>query len=308
LDIVLRVGRELTIAMSAYGNVGVTHHALKCLERFVAGDYELILVDDCSPDNGAIFNLFVEFRNHHKRTRVFRFDRNLEYSGSLNAILSHTSGDETLFLSNDIYLTESYLREVLAVARSNDRYGIVRGCSNFVDNGRPTHNVSGLTDLSFDGLASAAAKIAESFTGQSLVDDYLTGDAFMVKRAVIERIGTLDPAFYGYFADHDFGIRAQAAGFDLVLARGAFAGHHRAANFDYLPPQQRQAKAQLRWMRVIENWARFKLKYDLPVELIYSSINDIPWASLPGRIADNFHVPAGNYSRFEIKSDPLSGS
>ena len=136
------VGPELTIGMSAYGNEGTTRHALQCLERSIKGDYELILVDDCSPDGGAVFNLFIEFGNRHKRTRVFRFGRNLEYSGSLNAILSHATGDEILFLSNDIFATEPYLRELTAVARSNDRYGIIRGCSNFVDNQRPTHNVN----------------------------------------------------------------------------------------------------------------------------------------------------------------------
>jgi GT2 family glycosyltransferase len=293
-------GSELTVGMSAYGNVETTLHALKCLENFVEGDYELILVDDCSPDGGAILKLFREFRTRHKRTRIFRFDKNLEYSGSLNAILSHATGSEILFLSNDIFITESYIREIIAVARSKDQNGIVRGCSNFVDNLKSTHNVGPLSDMSFESLTATAEKIHQTFAGQTLIDDYLVGDAFLVKRSVLDRIGTFDPLFFGYFADPDFGIRAQAAEFDLVLARGAFAGHHKAANFEYLPPQQKERKLQLRMMRVIENWARFKMKYGLPVDLIYSGVNDIPWSSLPARLGDKRYVAPGDYSRFEL--------
>jgi GT2 family glycosyltransferase len=39
---------------------------------------------------------------------------------------------------------------------------------------------------------------------------------------------------YGYFADSDFGLRAQVAGFELALIRGTFAYHNQSHNFDYL--------------------------------------------------------------------------
>jgi hypothetical protein len=51
---------------------------------------------------------------------------------------------------------------------------------------------------------------------------------------------------------------------------------------------------------VLENWARFKLKYGLPVDLLYHDIDELPWADLSARIGDRFYVPPGDYSRFEI--------
>jgi GT2 family glycosyltransferase len=272
---------------------------LEALFNSAEGDFELLLVDDCSPDN--TLSLFQETKRRHPRTKVLSFDRNLEYSGSLNAIFSHAGGRWVLFLSNDIFVTPAYLRELFGVAQSDPAFGIVRGCSNFVDNARDTHNIKLPAPItSHEQLSAFAEEHAARFHGQHLVDDYLTGDAFMVSRAVLDRIGTLDPMFYGYFADHDYGLRTQIAGFKLVLARGAFAFHRRDANFTYLPETLRNQKVTLRWMRIFENWARFKLKYGLPVDLPYASFSNFDWAGLAHRpfTPETCYVPPADYTKF----------
>lgn len=137
----ITLGSEVSIGISAYGNVAVTQHCLNCLLDSTDGDYELILVDDCSPDNGETTRLFRSVVPRHRNTKLFSFSRNLEYSGSLNCILSHATGELVVFVSNDIYVTPNYLSEIIYVAKSDDSIGIVRGVSNFVDNGKGTHNI-----------------------------------------------------------------------------------------------------------------------------------------------------------------------
>jgi GT2 family glycosyltransferase len=293
------LGNDVTIGMSAFGNYQTTQEALNALLGSAEGDFELLLVDDCSPDD--TLSLFMETKRRHATTRVLSFDKNLEYSGSLNAIFSHAKGRWILFLSNDIFVTPAYLRELFQIARSDLSFGIVRGCSNFVDNGLASHNVVMPPDVrSMEHVLAFADEYAARFHGQHLSDDFLTGDAFLVSRDVLDKIGTLDPMFYGYFADHDFGIRAKGAGFKLVLATAAFAYHKRAANFEYLPKELREQKLQARWMKVFENWARFKLKYGLPVEMPYTSIQEIPWQQLCDTLAisNNYYSPPGEYSKY----------
>ena len=86
--------------------------------------------------------------------------------------------------------------------------------------------------------------------------------------------------------------------FDFV--KGAFAYHHQDANFDYLDKENRDKKLNARWAKVMENWARFKLKYDLPVNLLYSSINDIDWDGLNNQQCekDGLFIPTVNYSEY----------
>ena len=275
----LNLSDDVSIATAAHGNVATTRVCLEALFRSAAGNFELILVDDCSPDSGETRSLFLDTKRRHANTKIFSFLDNLEYSGSLNAILSHARGRWVFFISNDIFVTPHYLRTLLAAAQANPRLGILRGTSNFVDNGLTSHNFSLPKPVhSLDDIFDVGSLFAERFGSAAQPDPFLVGDAFLVSRPVIERIGTLDPWFYGYFADSDYGLRARIAGFDLALVPGAFAFHRRDANFGYLPEEQRQAKLDRRWNRVIENWARFKLKWGLPVALSYQeSIRTLPW-------------------------------
>ena len=51
----------------------------------------------------------------------------------------------------------------------------------------------------------------------------LSGDAILLKRALVERIGVLDLRFFGYFGDLDYGMRAAARGVQNGLRQGRLA-------------------------------------------------------------------------------------
>lgn len=300
----LEVDRRLTIGVSAYGNSIASRHCLQAILQSLRGDFELLLVDDCSPDSGKTLSLFMKAKALHPNTKVFSFRQNREYSGSLNAILSHAEGDRVVFVSNDIITTPSYFGMLLEAERSHGA-GIYRGSSNFVDNGLASHNIPAGQEISSNkDVAQASARLAHQYAADTTLDTYLTGDAFLVSRPVIQKIGTIDPIFFGYFADHDFGLRAQIAGFQLRFVPGAWAYHHQGTNFSYLPEAQRREKLTRRWSRVHENWARFKMKYHLPVALPYTNINDIPWQAL----AKASFSPALHYCPPVHSFDDLKGA
>ena len=104
--------------------------------------------------------------------------------------------------------------------------------------------------------------------------------------------------FFGYFSDHDFGIRLRKAGYRLLVAKGAFAYHQRHSNFKYLDEISRKNKLNTRWARVFENWARFKIKYSLPVDLMYASINYVPWDKLSEKSKEKKFIKKIDYSKF----------
>ncbi len=297
---------SITIGISAYGNHETTKHCLRVIHDAFGGDYELILVDDCSPDGGLITRLFLEAAEEHKNTKIYKFDENKEYSGSLNCILSESTGDRVFFVSNDIFISPSYIQAMLEVANSNPNIGIVRGVSNFVDNcGKKTHNISiGDKIKRLEDVAPFGQNLFALEKSSYFEENFLTGDAFMTKREVISRIGTFDPLFYGYFADHDYGIRAMKAGFKLAVAKGAFAYHHRHSNFEYLEKAEREKKLNARWAKVHENWARFKLKYNLPINRMYEldMLVRIDWDSLNAIAEDleKLYIPPVDYSKYLI--------
>ena len=292
------LGRDITVATAAYGNEEATRTFLASLFSNVRGDYELILVDDHSPDNGATRRAFEEAAALHRNTRIFSFTENQEYSGSLRAIHSHAGGNYIFFISNDIIVTSSYFKRLLSVARQEPQAGILRGSSNFVDNGLATHNLEPMHGVSLvKDVAREGRAVARRFGDNRQDDRYLTGDAFLTTRSLLNKIGMFDPRFYGYFADHDFGIRSKIAGFRNLLVPGAYAFHCQDANFNYLPEEQRSLKVGARRERVQANWALFKQKYGLADDLPYTSTNHIPWEKLeqvPFRAKEHYVAP-GNY-------------
>jgi GT2 family glycosyltransferase len=297
----INVNERISIGVSAYGNAETTKNCLQSILNSLNGNYELILVDDCSPDRGEIYNLYRAVAKEHANTKIFKFTKNLEYSGSLNCILSHAQGERIFFVSNDIFITPTYVEALLAVADNNVDIGIVRGRSNFVDNGKSTHNIDVSKDIKdYRDISGFSKTLYDQEKHTFFIEDYLTGDAFLTKRELVSKIGTFDPLFYGYFADHDYGIRAKRAGYQLAVAKGAFAYHQQHANFSYLNPENRDKKMNARWAKVYENWARFKLKYGLPIDLMYSGMNVVNWNDVNNiqSTKEALYIPAGNYLEY----------
>jgi GT2 family glycosyltransferase len=274
---------SVSIGMAAHGNSRTTSQALDALFSSATGDFELILVDDQSPDD--TLEVFRAARRTHPGTRIFSFGRNLDYCESVNAFLSHARGENLLFLSNDIFASPAYLRTLLQAAAANPDCGILRGCSNFVDKGSPQSMVPLAECGTREAYFAFTEEIAARHAGGALIDErYLVGDAFLVRRAVIDRIGTYDTRFVGYFGDVDFGLRAQIAGFRVVLERRAFAFHQTHGNIAYLPPAKQQERWQMRRDKVAAAAQAFVDKYGLqPAE---DGIGNLPWGELARRRFD----------------------
>jgi GT2 family glycosyltransferase len=278
----IRLDESVSVGIAAYGNAEATRRCLEALFKSTKGDFELILINDNSPDEGLTSNIFNWASSIHKNTLIYEAtDRNIEYSGSVNLLLSHAKGDKIMFISNDIFVTPYYFRAALQASTAASDWGIIRGSSNFVDNGLASHNIKpGKPIENLEDVFTESLNLYSLFADLYAPDPFFTGDAFIVNRQLINRIGSFDPLFYGYFADHDYGLRAQIAGMPILLVPGAYAFHQAGSNISYLNEEAQARKLSLRWARIHENWARFKLKYGISVDVPYTSIHDIAWEAL----------------------------
>jgi len=85
-----------------------------------------------------------------------------------------------------------------------------------------------------------ACEVREKFGGQVVGWPAWIGDAMLVRREVIAKIGGMDPRFYGYWADIDYGVRVQRAGWRHGIAAGAWLHHSGSASGleDAPPPDE----------------------------------------------------------------------
>ena len=291
---------KITIGVAAYGNLEITKKCLDAIKSSIEGNFEIILVDDCSPDDGAIKNYFINLKKEFKDIKVFYFSKNLGYANSVNCILSNSKGNKIIFVSNDITINPYYLEEIINISNFSEDVGYVRGVSNFVDTALKLHNVD-LREYSNTDPIDIAKDIFLKNKSDYSEDEYLCGDCFLINRKLIDVVGYFDcKMFYQYFGDVDFGIRARAFNFKSLVSKGAFCIHHRESNFNYLPEKEKINKINRRRYHLVEDWTRFKLKYNLPNDLTYTTINNLNFNKLPNQFNKNEKIKKIDYSEYLI--------
>jgi GT2 family glycosyltransferase len=303
----------LSIGVAAHGNVETTAECLECLLDSVGGDFELLLIDDQSPDD--MLSLYHEVAGLHPHTRIYHFPENLEYTQSVNCLLNEAGGERVLFVSNDILISPEYVVGLLE-AMIDPHVGIARGVSNFVDNGLSTHNIALESAIENRGqMYDLARKIYGEGSPLLLDDPFLVGDAFMVSRALLDVVGGFDIRYHGYFSDIDYGLRAIGAGFRRVLSRRSFAWHGKRANFDYLDANVADQKLAHRRQRVQSAWQVFRETWELDeLPVNWPGMDALPLVELDQRARNQGIRPAQHlaYDRYLVDAglmdSPAHGS
>ena len=291
---------KITVGVAAYGNLEATKKCIESIKNSLDGNFEIILVDDFSPDKGEIKNYFLNLKKEFKDIKVFYFTENLGYTQSVNCILSNSTSEKIIFVSNDIYVNSYFLEELINISNISGNIGYVRGVSNFVDGALESHNVDFKEKTEIDPI-KVAKEIFLKDKNNFLEEKYLTGDCFLVNRKLIEKIGYFDcKNFKDYFGDVDFGVRTKAFDFKCILSKGAFCYHHRNINFDYLSEDHKKRKIGRRRYFTIEDWARFKLKYNLPNNLFYPGINKIDFNEIKKKVDKKEVIEKKDYSEYLI--------
>ncbi len=205
---------------------------------------EFILIDDASEEGENIIEVFKQHRAnaiaHH--CKIVRSRKHQHYSGVFSIGLHLSTRDVIFFISNDMLVTPSFLEALLLVSSLSRDIGIVRGTSNYTDS-PPEHQVEPPDPVkTYPDVENFSRNQFNLKTCTYVEDNLLSGDAVLVKRSLVERIGVLDLRFFGYFGDVDYGLRTQLAGFKLVCAKGAWLYHEGAGHVKRQLERDKQAK------------------------------------------------------------------
>ena len=195
-----------------------SHFTKLCIESILKNidqPYHLIVVDNGSSDDTHDYLATIKSRipKDSKITIVFNKE-NTGYAGGLNKGLEHSKAKYVLFCNNDIEFYPRSLREMIRIAESNERFGLVNPNSN-----------------EFEMKSFNPEKLAE-LQGRSIERCHTSGFCVLVKRTVIEKIGGIDMEFApAYFEDMDYAERAKQAGFLCAVALGGYVYHYGTRTF-----------------------------------------------------------------------------
>jgi GT2 family glycosyltransferase len=206
---------------------------LECLESVLKTEYEnfrIVVIDNGSVD-GTAEELKAQFG---KKIDIIENGSNLRFSRGNNAGIEFAlkaGADYIMLLNDDIMIDPHMVKELVAVAESNSRIGAVGPKMYYYNLPNQLWFAGGVVSL-VRGVCSHRG-IREFDHGQfDQVSecDYITGCGLMMRRAAVEKVGMLDPAYSAYYEDTDWCWRAKLAGYRMVYVPRAKLWHKISAS------------------------------------------------------------------------------
>jgi pyrroloquinoline quinone biosynthesis protein E len=261
--------------------------------------YELIVVDNGSTDDSGHWLESLDV------IHLIRNRNNVGAPVARNQALSIARGNWILFLDNDTIVSNNWLSRFLNHARNHPDVGMIGPRSDCVSGPQA---VTGVQFSNEEELDRFADRWQASHHGQNRPIRRLILFCLFVRRHVVDKIGGIDPLFDKWgWEDDDYSVRAQLAGFKLLVADDIFIHHEgsytsRSANLDYAQLHQ-------------QNWDLFKRKWNIwwypgtaseeTIDAFFSQPFDIKRDFVPLPPQDHLQIRRG---RDSVQSRPKSAS
>ena len=126
----------VSIVMPCYAMGQFIGVALQSIAAQKYEGWELLVVDDCGPDDGTAESV-AEFSVDHPANRIqfIRHNTNLGVSAARNTAIEHATGEFVAFLDPDDYWLPGHLLNSLAVFQQHPPIGVVTSMVRVVDDG-----------------------------------------------------------------------------------------------------------------------------------------------------------------------------
>jgi GT2 family glycosyltransferase len=198
---------SVTIIVPMYGKALLTYTCLKSIQANTpAGVYEVLVVDDASPEAAADSLAVVG------GVRIVRNEANVGFVHSCNRAAVLARGSTLVFLNNDTIVTPGWLDALTAVLREHPEAGLV-GAKLVYPDGR-LQEAGAIVWR--DGSAWNYGKNEDPHKPEYNYlreADYCSGACIAVDRALFEKIGGFDERFApAYCEDSDIAFAVRRAG------------------------------------------------------------------------------------------------
>jgi GT2 family glycosyltransferase len=250
-----------------------------CLKEVLRSDYpnvEIILVDNGSNDGSAV-TVMKKYAGDH-RIRIVENGRNLGFAEGNNVGAKSARGSFLVFLNNDTKATETWLSELVKVAQSDERIGIV--IPRILTETDPDGTFLGNVDRFGTGVL---VRVDETDGLETIA----AGPAFLVSREAWEKVGGFDPKYFMYEEDVDLAWRIKLVGYMVVPALKSRVYHSVAGTTRRSRLEARRYFAYRNTLRtLVKNYSGTSLAKTLPISILVSILQStsLAWTLRDPRI------------------------
>jgi len=210
-----------------YKQASVTCEMLASMRQVTYPQYEVIVVDNASPDEEVlpIAELFPE-------VQLIRSPENLGFAGGNNLGIAAAKGKYLLFLNNDTEVEPGFLEPLVALFESNPAVGIASPKIIFYG----TDNViqyAGCGGINPWTGRSVTYGLMEKDQGQHNISSttaLIHGAAMMVPMEVIRKVGLMPELYFLYYEELDWCEMIKRAGYQSHYVAESTVYHKESAS------------------------------------------------------------------------------
>ncbi len=209
-----------------------TLQCISSLEQNTYKNQKIILLDNSSTD-GSVEAVEARFPD----VQIIRLQQNLGYAGNNNAGIDEAmrQGAEWIFVLNeDTVLAPDCVAQLISVGESDPTIGIVGPMVYHHNEPEIIQSAGGKMDKYFRAEHLGQNQVDRGQYPQPHRVEWISGCGIMVRRAVIDQIGTIDARFFYYAEEFEWCIRASEVGWKIVHVPQAKLWH-KGVQRDYHP-------------------------------------------------------------------------
>ncbi|WP_304125524.1 glycosyltransferase [Methanosphaera cuniculi] len=228
-DVLNTIEKPTTVIIPIYNAYEDTRKCIKSVLKYTNTQYELLLIDDASPDK-RINPMLREFSEKYDHIHLITNTKNHGFVSNVNLGITSSSNDVVL-LNSDTIVTPNWLRKLKISAYLGRNIGTVTPLSN--NAGAFSVPIIGKTNIIDEKLGlEATSNIIEKINDPKISTPTAHGFCMYIKRAVIDDIGLFDMGFnMGYCEENDFSMRAFNAGWENVIDPTVYIYHNQGSSF-----------------------------------------------------------------------------
>jgi len=226
---------DLSIIIVNYNTRQMTGECIDSIFHLTTGiTFEIIVVDNASTDGSY------DLLSNDKRIIYIYNQENVGFGRANNLGIKIAKGRNIIFLNSDTLLQNDALSILSNYLDSNPAIGAVGG--NLIDaDGKPALSFQRLRpsitwELNLLSLGILSRLLygrnrTYNFTHTPINTGYISGADLMVKKSVLDKIGTFSPEFFMYYEETDLCARIARAGYKIQAIPDAVIMHLEGKSF-----------------------------------------------------------------------------
>lgn len=205
-----------------YNQSTVTSCLLNSLREITYPNYEIIVVDNCSPSDNPD-----TLKENFPEITLIKTEKNLGFAGGNNVGIRASSGEYIMLINNDTEVPPGFLEPLTDLLEGDSSIGMVSPKIKFHwdPNLIQYAGFTRMNPYTIRNKGIGYHKPDGPEYNNLCETESIHGAAMMIPRRVIEDIGLMTEVYFLYYEEHDWAEMAKRAGYKLYYQPASFILH-----------------------------------------------------------------------------------